>query len=78
VGEGSYEVAGNLTLHGVTRPVTAKVEHVGAGKDPRSGKSLLGFDAVVTVARSEFDMKSLMGPVGDEVDIHVALQLVGR
>ena len=77
-GEGAYEVTGNLTLHGVTRPVTATVEQVGTGKDPRSGKSLIGFDGVVTVARSDFDMKSLLGPVGDDVDIHVGLHLVGR
>ena len=71
-------MTGNLTMHGVTKPVTATVEHVGSGQDPQQGKSLVGFDGMVTVKRSDFDMKSLVGPVSDEVDIHVALHFVKR
>jgi polyisoprenoid-binding protein YceI len=76
--EGIYEVTGNLTLHGVTRPVTARVEHVGSGKDPRSGKALVGFDAVFALKRSDFEMKNLIGPVSDEIDIHIGLHAVAR
>jgi polyisoprenoid-binding protein YceI len=78
-GSGStFEVNGNLTLHGVTRPVTATVEKVGSGKDPRSGKTLVGFEARFTIKRSDFDMKYQLGPLSDEVDIHVALHAVAR
>jgi polyisoprenoid-binding protein YceI len=73
-----FEVTGNLTMHGVTKPVTATVEKVGSGKDPRAGKALVGFEAKFTLKRSDFDMKYMVGPLSDEVDVHLALQVVGR
>ncbi|HVR28606.1 MAG TPA: YceI family protein [Thermoanaerobaculia bacterium] len=76
--EGSYEVTGDLTLHGVTKPVIATVEHVGTGKDPRSGKTLLGFEGRFTLKRSDFGMSFMAGPVSDEIDVHIALHAVGR
>ena len=78
VDEGTYEVNGELTLHGVTRPVVATVEHVGTGKDPGSGKTLHGFEARFTLKRSEFGMAFMVGPVSDEIDVHVALHAVSR
>jgi polyisoprenoid-binding protein YceI len=76
--DGSFDVDGNLTLHGVTKPITAKVEKVGSGKDPRAGKELVGFEATFTLKRSEFDIKYVVGPVSDEIDVHIALQAVVR
>jgi polyisoprenoid-binding protein YceI len=73
-----FEVTGNLTMHGVTKPVTATVEKVGSGKDPRAGKALIGFEAKLTVKRSDFDMKYMVGPLSDEIDVQIALQVVGR
>jgi polyisoprenoid-binding protein YceI len=78
VAEGVFEVAGNLTLHGVTKPVTATVERVGSGTDPRAGKSLVGFEGKFTLKRSDFDIKFMVGPVSDEIDVHIALQAVAR
>jgi polyisoprenoid-binding protein YceI len=78
-GEGQFEVTGNLTLHGVTKPVTARVELVGAGKDPGgAGKSLVGFEGKLTLKRSDFDVKFMVGPVSDEIDVHLALHAVAR
>jgi polyisoprenoid-binding protein YceI len=74
----NFEVSGNLTLHGVTKPVTATVEKVGSGKDPRSGKTLVGFEARFTIKRSDFDMKYQVGPLSDEVDVHLAIHAVAR
>ena len=76
--DGAFEVTGNLTLHGVTKPVTATVEQVGSGKDPRAGKALVGFEGKFTLKRSDFDVKYMVGPVSDEIDIHIALQAVAR
>jgi polyisoprenoid-binding protein YceI len=73
-----FEVTGNLTLHGVTRPVTASIEQVGSGKDPRAGKALVGFEGKFTLKRSDFDIEFMMGPVSDEIDVHIALHAVGR
>ncbi len=76
--DGAFEVTGNLTLHGVTKPVTAKVEKVGSGKDPRAGKTLVGFEGKFTLKRSDFDIKYMVGPVSDEIDIQISLQAVAR
>ena len=76
--DGFYEVTGNLTLHGVTKPVTARVQMVGSGKDPRAGKSLVGFEGTFTLKRSDFDVKFMVGPVSDTIDVHLALHTVAR
>jgi polyisoprenoid-binding protein YceI len=78
ISDGVWEVTGNLTLHGVTKPVTASVEKVGSGTDPRAGKSLVGFEGKFTLKRSDFDIKFMVGPISDEIDVHIALQAVGR
>lgn len=69
-----YTVTGDLTLHGETRPVTAKFEITGHGKHLKSGKPLIGFEATFKIKRSEFGMKQMVGPLGDEVDIIVGVE----
>lgn len=73
-GEHAYDVTGNLTLHGVTKPVTLKVEHTGSGKHPRSGKDLIGFEARATIKRSDFGMQFMVGPLSDDVEIILAIE----
>jgi polyisoprenoid-binding protein YceI len=50
-----YVVAGDLTLHGVTRPVELKVESLGRGKDPW-GNERAGFAAKTTINRKDFGL----------------------
>jgi polyisoprenoid-binding protein YceI len=69
----NYEVTGDLTLHGTTRPVTVKLEHVGSGKDPFGGFRT-GFETTFTIKRSEFGMKKLLEGVGDEVRVTAAFE----
>ena len=69
----TYEVTGNLTLHGVTRPLTVKLEHVGAGKDPL-GMYRQGLETTFVIRRSDFGIKALPEGVGDEVRITVAIE----
>jgi polyisoprenoid-binding protein YceI len=72
-GEGRYDVAGDLSLHGVTRSVTASVELTGAGEG-RGGKRLVGFLATLSLKRSDFGMTKMVGPVGDAVDLTIAVE----
>jgi polyisoprenoid-binding protein YceI len=68
-----YEVVGDLTMHGVTKQVTAKAEHTGTGEMRGTKKS--GFHAVLTVKRSEFGMEyGLPDALGDEVEIAISLE----
>lgn len=72
-GKDTYEVTGDLTLHGVTRTVTAKVTRTGGGKDP-FGKFRIGFETVFTIKRSDFGMKFMLGPVSDEIRLIVSIE----
>lgn len=65
-GAGTYEVSGNLNMHGVTRSLTMTMHQVGAGKDPR-GIYRTGFDTSFTIKRSEYGMKYMLGGLGDDV-----------
>jgi polyisoprenoid-binding protein YceI len=72
---GIYEAAGTLTMHGVTRPVTARVADFTAVKTDRFGFRA-GFEASITVRRSDFGMDLFVkdGTLGDEVTIIASIQ----
>jgi polyisoprenoid-binding protein YceI len=76
-----FSVAGDLTLHGVTRPVVLEVTEEGRGKDPWGGERL-GFSATTRIKRSDFGLtwnQALEAGgvlVGDEIKISLELQLV--
>ncbi len=50
-----YDVTGDLTLKGVTKAVTVRMEHTGTGTDP-GGKVRMGFEGTWIVKRSDFGM----------------------
>ena len=55
-GEGEYQVSGNLTMHGVTKPVTFAVDGPGApGKDPW-GNTRVGLSATTRINRKDFGL----------------------
>lgn len=74
LGGDRFEIVGDLTLHGVTREITAAAEKVGEGKNPRNGKSLIGFEARFTVDRTEFDMAFMAGPLSKEVEFVLSVE----
>jgi polyisoprenoid-binding protein YceI len=67
-------IVGNLTLNGVTRPVTLDASFYGAGKMPEQmgGKENVGFSATGTIKRSEFDLGFGVPMVGDEVQLRIS------
>lgn len=67
-------VTGNLTLNGVTRPVTLDARFYGAGKAPAmmGGKENVGFHATGSIRRSEFGLGFGVPVVGDEVKLDIA------
>ena len=70
----ALDVTGNLTLHGVTKPVTLRVVKTGAGKHPRSGKDLIGFETKTTIKRSDFGMQFMQGPLSDEIEVIISVE----
>lgn len=77
-GEGAAMITGNLTLNGVTKPVTIHAEFAGAGHTPpmMGNKDVVGFHGNGTIKRSDFGLGGFIPMVGDEVtlDITVAFQ----
>jgi polyisoprenoid-binding protein YceI len=63
------KVTGDLTLNGVTRPVTLDVDFHGAGA--MGGKQTVGFEAEATIRRSDFGLGFGVPMVGDEVELEI-------
>lgn len=70
-GENQLKVTGNLTLLGVTKPVTLDVVLNKAGPHPFSKAPAAGFSATATIKRSDFGMTTMAGMLGDEVSIRI-------
>jgi len=54
--ENNYEVTGDLTLHGTTKPVVLDVNFEGQSKDPMSGNQVAGFSGETTINRKDFGL----------------------
>ena len=78
--EGDRPVAinGNLTIKGVTRPVTLNVTSFTNMPHPMLKKDAIGADASVVIKRSEFNAGKYAPNVGDDVTISVALEAVEK
>jgi polyisoprenoid-binding protein YceI len=81
-GDGEAKVAGDLTIHGVTKPVVLKVEGPTAeGKDPW-GNTRMGASATTKIKRSDFGLTwnaaletgGIM--VADELKIELEVQMI--
>ncbi len=82
-GDNEYKVTGDLTLHGVTRPVVFNVEYSGEVNDPY-GFRRAGFNAKAKINRKEWGLTwhALLeaggAMVGDEVKIEIDLEAVTK
>ncbi len=56
----NYKVSGNLTMHGVTKPVTFDAVLVGTATNPMSKKEMAGFRLSGIIKRSEFGIGASM------------------
>ena len=66
-----FDIAGELTLHGVTQPLTVRAKFLGAGKDPK-GVPVAGFTGSFSIKRSEFGLGYGVPNISDEVNIMLA------
>jgi polyisoprenoid-binding protein YceI len=67
-------VEGQLTLLGVTKPVTLKVVHFSHAKNPMTGKDSYGVNAEAVIKRSEFGMTTYLPAIGDDVKLNITLE----
>ena len=73
-GEGTGKLTGDLSLHGVTKPVTLDVTFNGSGTPPMTKIYVAGFDAVGTLKRSDFGIKNFVPLVGDDVKLLISCE----
>jgi len=66
-------LTGNLTLHGVTRPVSLAVKHIGHGPDPWGGKRR-GFEAATRLKLADYNINFDLGPAAREVDLFLSVE----
>ena len=76
--EGDKPVAidGNLTIKGVTKPVTLTVTSFHSMPHPMLKKDAIGANAVTKVKRSEFNMGKNVPYVSDEVSLTIAVEAI--
>ena len=72
-GDKAFDVTGKLSLHGVTKEITIRVDYVGEGKDPW-GNYRAGFESVFTIKRSDYGMKKMLPAIGDEIRLMISLE----
>jgi len=71
-GEATGLITGDLTLKGVTKPVTLDVTFNGAGKSFGNPGKTLGFSATTKFLRSDYNMGHLVSfGIGDEVTLRI-------
>jgi polyisoprenoid-binding protein YceI len=83
-GPNKWKVTGDLTLHGVTKPVVLEVEGSGAPISDPMGNTRAGASATTTIKRSDFGLtwnKALEAGgvmVGDEVAISIDVEAIKK
>jgi polyisoprenoid-binding protein YceI len=66
-------ITGDLTLNGVTKPVTFEAEFTGAGANPFNKKATIGFEAETSIKRSDFGVSYALPFVSDEVELDISV-----
>lgn len=68
-----FAIVGNLTLNGVTKPVTLESKLVGQGNDPWGGYRA-GFEATSTIKLKDFNITKDLGPASQEVELILSVE----
>lgn len=58
-GKDKYKLSGNLTIHGITKPVTMNLEYRGATQNPTTKATTVGFQPEGVIKRSDFNVGSV-------------------
>ncbi len=77
-GDNKYDVEGNLTLKGITKPVVLHAVLNKQGEHPMMKKQAIGFDATTTLKRSDFKLDKYVPAVGDDVQITISTEAYAK
>jgi polyisoprenoid-binding protein YceI len=70
----TLKVVGDLSLHGITKPVALDVTINKVGTNPRNHVPTVGFEAMATLKRSDFGLGLFVPQVSDEVQVHITAE----
>lgn len=70
-GPNTATIAGDLTMHGVTEPITLTAHLVGSGTNPLDKSFTVGFEATTVIKRSDFGIKAYLPLLGDDVTLRI-------
>lgn len=73
--ESGGTLSGDLTLLGVTKPISFEVTKIGEGDDPWGGYRA-GFEGSYTLARKDFGMGYNLGPAAENVEIDLMIEAI--
>ena len=76
-GEGTADIAGDLTLNGVTKPVVIAAKFIGEGKDPWGGYRA-GFEGSTTLKLKDFGITKDLGPASESVELIISVEGVRK
>lgn len=74
VGAKALKVTGDLTLHGVTKPLVLDVTINQIGPYPMGGRPSAGFDATATLKRSDFGISKYAPNVSDDIALSITTE----
>lgn len=69
-GDNEFDIKGNLTLHGVTKPITIEAELIGAGKDPWGGQRI-GFKGETRLELKDFKIPVMGKSSYVDMELHI-------
>ena len=73
-GDDELKIAGELTIKGITKEVVLEADINLIGEHPMTGKQTAGFDAEVTIKRSDFGLGLYVPNVADEIELHITTE----
>ena len=75
-GEQLVSVSGDLSLHGITKPVVLEIIYLSCREHPLLNIPSCGADAIVTIKRSEFGLDAFIGNDSDEVMVDISVEVL--
>lgn len=72
-GGGEGILNGDLTMRGVTQPISIELKKIGEGKDPWGGYRA-GFEGNTTITMADFGITYNLGPASRTVDIYLSIE----
>lgn len=72
-GDGTATLKGDLTIKGVTRPISIDVEHIGHGKDPWGGYRR-GFHGTTRIKLKDFNIDYDLGPAATHAELELSIE----